>query len=174
MNVKKEVVEHIQKHIVYPASKTQIIEACNKMMDVSQEDKEWFEKNLPEWSYRNADEIIRAVQIVDHLGHVDYPTTKKELIKACNKMTDVPKAYREWFERNLPERSYNSPNDVIGALTGIIHVREHVTYPAAKNAIVETCHKMTKVPEAYRELFLRYLPERVYDNPDDVIKAFKT
>jgi len=173
MNVRKEVVEHLQKHIVYPANKAQIIEACNKMMDVSQEDKKWFEKNLPEWSYRNAGEVIRAIQIVDHLGHVDYPTNKKELIRACNKMTDFPKDHRDWFERNLPERPYRNPDEVIGAITGIIHVREHVTYPAAKSAIVETCYKMTEVPEAYRELFVKYLPERVYNNPDDVIRAFR-
>jgi len=173
MDVKKEINEHLQKHIVYPATKAQIIEACNRMTDVPQGDKDWFEKNLPEWSYKNADEVIRALKIVDHLGHVDYPTTKKELIKACNKMSEVPKSHREWFERNLPERRYENINEVVGALTGVIHVREHITYPAPKKLIVETCVKMTDVPENYREWIVKYLPERIYDNPDDVIKAFK-
>lgn len=173
MIVKKEVLEHLQKHIVYPTTKREIIEACNKMMDVSPEDKDWFEKNLPEWSYRNADEVIRAVQIVDHLGHVDYPITKKALIKACEKMTDVPKAHREWFERNLPERAYNSVDDVLGTLKGIMHVREHVNYPATKSLIVETCNNMMEVSEAQREWFQRYLSERTYKNAEEVIKSFK-
>jgi len=173
MTVKKEVQEHLAKHIVYPTSKKEIIEACNLMMDVSKEDKEWFEKNLPDWSYRNADEVIRAVQVVDHLGHVDYPIAKKELVKACYKMTDVPKAYREWFERNLPDRTYNSANEVVGMLKGVMHVREHVSYPATKSVIVETCQNMMDVPEADKQWFEKYLPERTYNNPDDVIKALR-
>ncbi len=173
MTVRKEAWEHLQKHVVYPATRNQIIEACSRMMEVPQEDKEYFEKYLPDWSYRNADEVIRGIEVSEHLGHVEYPTTKKELIKACNKMSDVPKLYREWFERNLPERNYSSVSEVLGTLKGITHIREHVNYPASKNVIIETCHKMEEVPEVDRTWFERYLPDKTYDKPDDVIKAFK-
>jgi len=113
MTLSEVSLEHLQKHIVYPATKKEIIEACNTMMDVPKKEKEWFEKNLPDWTYRNADEVIRAIEIVEHLGHVSYPTTRKELVEACDNMTDVPEAYREWFERNLPERTFGDPEDVI-------------------------------------------------------------
>jgi len=109
MIVEKEVLEHLQKHVVYPTTRKEIIEACNIMSDVPKKDKERFEKNLPDWNHRNSNEVIRAVQLMEHLGHVSYPTTKKELLKACNKMTDVSKSYREWFEKNLPERTYRNP-----------------------------------------------------------------
>jgi len=173
MTVSGEALEHLRKHIVYPASRKEIIEACNMMMDISKEEKEWFEKNLPDWSFRNADEVIRAVEVVEHLGHVNYPTSRKELIKACNKMTDVPKAYREWFERNLPERTFNSVDEVLGTLKGVIHVREHVNYPATKSLIVESCRGMEEVPRENKELFERFLPERTYRDSDEVIKAIR-
>jgi len=173
MIVKTEILEHLRKHVVYPTTKKEIIEACNRMADVSQGDKEWFEKNLPEWNYKNAEEIIRTAQVVDHLGHVDYPTSKKELVKACDKMTDVPTRYREWFKRSLPERDYSSLEDVLGTLKGIIHVREHVTYPTTKTVIVETCNKMMEVPEENRTWFEKYLPEKNYYDPEQVIKALK-
>jgi hypothetical protein len=170
---KKEILTHLQKHVVYPASRKDIIEACNMLMDVPQADKEWFEKNMPDWNYRNADEVLRAVDIVSHLEHVEYPTTKKDLVKACNKMDDVPKAYREWFERNLPEGAYRHRDEVIGTFKGMIHVREHVVYPATKSVILEGCNKMTEVPKESIAYFEKYLPDRLYKNPDDVIKSFK-
>ena len=173
MTIKKEISDHLRRHIVYPATKKEIIEACNMMSDISKEDKELFEKNLPDWSFRNPGEVIRAVQVVEHLEHVDYPTTKKEIIKACNKMTDVPRSYREWFDRNLPERSFKNREEVIGTLKGIMHVREHVNYPATKSVIVETCNKMMEVPKDDKEWFERTLPERTYRDPDEVIRAFK-
>ena len=170
---KIEILTHLQRHVVYPASRKEIIEACNMMTDIPQNDKEWFEKNLPDWNYRNADEVLRAVELVSHLDHVEYPTTKRELVKACNKMSDVPKAYREWFERNLPEGTYRHRDEIIGTFKGIIHVREHVVYPANKIAILETCNKMTEVPRENVEWFERNLPDRLYKNSDEVIKSFR-
>src|SRR3990170_6147170 len=169
MEINKEVMEHLQKHIVYPTTKKEIIEACNMMSDVSKEDKERFERNLPDWNYRNSDEVIRAVELREHLGHVSYPTNKKELLKACNKMTDVPKSYREWFERNLPERTYLSVDEILGTFKGVMHIREHVSYPATKSLILQTCKGMNEVSN--KELWERCLPERTFNNSDDVIKS---
>jgi hypothetical protein len=173
LEMKKEVGEHLRKHIVYPTTKKEIVEACNHMMDIPDVDKQEFERLLPDWNYRNADEIVRAVEVSEHLGHVSYPTTKKDLIKACNKMSDVPKADKEWFERSLPDRTYGKPEEVLGTLKGVTHIREHVSYPANKMAIVETCHNMTEVPETEKMWFEKYLPEKNYNNPDDVIKALR-
>lgn len=173
MEMKKEAVEHLQKHVVYPATRSAIIEACNRMSDVQQSDKEYFERYLPDWTFVNADEVVRAVGVSEHLDHVTYPTSKRELVKACNKMSDVPKSHKEWFERNLPDRSYNSRDDVVGTLKGVQHVRWHVAYPASKSLIVEGCNNMMEVPQVYKELFEKSLPDRMYNNADDVIKAFR-
>lgn len=48
--------------------------------------------------------------------HVEYPTTKKKILEACNKFSDVPKEEKEFFEKNLPDRTYKSPVEVFGAL----------------------------------------------------------
>jgi hypothetical protein len=173
MALRKESLEHLQRRVVYPATRSGIIEAFNKIVDVSKEDRDWIKKNLPDWSFRNAGEVIRMVQLVDHLERVTYPTTRKELLRASSKMRDVTKADREWFERSLPDRTYNSPDEIIGMLKGITCVREHVTYPATKSVIVETCNRMTEVPKENKEWFERYLPDRTYRSPEEVIKAFK-
>jgi hypothetical protein len=171
MKMTNEISTHLQKHIVYPASKREIVEACNNMTDVPQEDKTYFENYLPDWNYRNAGEVIRGVKVAEALEKVTYPTWKKDLIKAFSKMEDIPKDYREWSDRNLPDLSYNSRDDVLGMLKGSIHIREHVIYPANKVTILETCNKMNEVPEIERDRFERCLPERLYDNADAAIKS---
>lgn len=60
---KKEVREHIKSHLKYPATKKQLVEACNKMSDVPKADREWFQKNLPEGTYKSADEVIKALKL---------------------------------------------------------------------------------------------------------------
>jgi len=60
---KAEVVKHIKEHLKYPATKKQMVEACNKMSDVPKADREWFQKNLPDKTYKNADEVIKALKL---------------------------------------------------------------------------------------------------------------
>ena len=45
----------------YPGMKRQLIEACNNMMDVSAEDKKWFENNLPDRTCDNAEDVLTAL-----------------------------------------------------------------------------------------------------------------
>ena len=54
---------HITKHIEYPATKTQIIEACNNMSDISEADKAWFAKTLPDKKYNSSGEVIKALKM---------------------------------------------------------------------------------------------------------------
>ncbi len=174
MKITNEILNHLQKDIVYPTTKKEIIEACNNMSDISQADKTYFEIYLPDWSYRNAGEVIRGIKVAETLEHVAYPSSKKDLLKVFSNMEDVPKVYREWCDRNLPDLIFNSRDDVVGMLKGAIHVREHVNYPAGKFLILETCHKMTEVPQGDRERFERCLPERLYDSADSVIKSCRS
>lgn len=52
---------HFDEHITYPATKQDIIDACNKMADVEAEDKKWVEDNLPDKTYMSADEVKEAL-----------------------------------------------------------------------------------------------------------------
>jgi len=60
---KKEVIEHIKGHVKYPTTKKQLVEACNKMGDVPKSDKEWFQKNLPEGTYKTPQEVLKALKL---------------------------------------------------------------------------------------------------------------
>lgn len=54
---------------------------------------------------------------IDHLRqHQAYPATKAELVKECNELSDFSKEDKEWFMKSLPEGTYKSADDVIGAL----------------------------------------------------------
>jgi hypothetical protein len=54
----------------------------------------------------------------EHIGeHVDsWPATKGDLVAACNDMSDFSSEEKEWFSKTLPERTYNSPEEVKQAL----------------------------------------------------------
>ena len=65
MNMPKQkaaMVAHMD-HVDYPASKQNLVEACNKMSGISDEDKKWFMENLPEGSYDNADDVKTALSM---------------------------------------------------------------------------------------------------------------
>ena len=54
---------------------------------------------------------------IDHFKqHQTYPATKEELAKECNELSDFSAEDKQWFMKNLPEGTYNSADDVIGAL----------------------------------------------------------
>lgn len=55
-----EIMEHLN-HVAYPASKQELVEACGKMSDVQEKDKEWFTETLPEKIYKSAEEVKQAL-----------------------------------------------------------------------------------------------------------------
>lgn len=55
-----EIADHLN-HVSYPASKQDLVEACEKMSDVPKEDKDWFMKALPEKTYGSADEVKQTL-----------------------------------------------------------------------------------------------------------------
>jgi len=57
----KTGLEHLKNHVEYPATKNDIVTACNNLSDVPQADKDWFEKNLPDRTYKNAEEVLTAI-----------------------------------------------------------------------------------------------------------------
>ena len=58
-----KAVKHLREHQEYPATKAELVAACNNLSDFSKEDKEWFSGNLPEGTYHSADELIKALNL---------------------------------------------------------------------------------------------------------------
>ena len=56
-----EELGHLKNHVTYPASKGQIVAACNGMHDLPNDDKDWVTKNLPEGNYRTPVEVVTAL-----------------------------------------------------------------------------------------------------------------
>ena len=48
--------------------------------------------------------------------HQSYPATKEELVKECNNLSDFSEEDKKWFVEHLPEGTYDSADDVVGAL----------------------------------------------------------
>lgn len=54
---------------------------------------------------------------MSHLkAHQSYPASKADLVKTCNELSDFSQGDKKWFEENLPEGTYNSPEEVASAL----------------------------------------------------------
>ncbi len=54
----KELMNHLQNHVMYPASKRTIVESCNRMEHVPASTRKWAEQKLPEGTYMSADEVV--------------------------------------------------------------------------------------------------------------------
>lgn len=52
---------HLKNHVDYPASRSEVVAACNNMSDLVEEDREWFSKNLPEGRYSKAEDVLTAL-----------------------------------------------------------------------------------------------------------------
>ena len=49
------------------------------------------------------------------------------------------------------------------------HIREHVTYPATKQQIVEGCNMMSHVPDDARKMVEMKLRDKTYMSADEVM-----
>ncbi|MCR4306287.1 MAG: DUF2795 domain-containing protein [Candidatus Daviesbacteria bacterium] len=58
-----------------------------------------------------------SAEVMDHLNHVTYPASKEDLEEACEKMSDIDEKDKRWFIENLPDRTYNSAEEVKQALS---------------------------------------------------------
>lgn len=48
--------------------------------------------------------------------HQEYPATKEELVAECDNLSDFSDEDKKWFTENLPDKTYNSADEVIEAL----------------------------------------------------------
>ena len=54
----KEMEMHIREHIMYPATKQQIVEGCNMMSHVPEDGRQMVEMKLKDKTYMSADEVM--------------------------------------------------------------------------------------------------------------------
>ena len=54
-------VEHLREHQDYPATKADLVAACNNLSDFAAADKKWFSDNLPEGAYKSAEDVMKAL-----------------------------------------------------------------------------------------------------------------
>jgi hypothetical protein len=48
--------------------------------------------------------------------HIKYPATRAEVVAACAQTPEFSAGEKKWINENLPEGTYNSPDDVLKAL----------------------------------------------------------
>ncbi len=54
---------------------------------------------------------------LEHIKHhIKYLANKTQVVAACNNMTDVPSADKEFVTKSLPESNFKGPEDVVRAL----------------------------------------------------------
>ncbi len=61
--------------------------------------------------------LMQDPKTMEHLNHVDYPASKKDLVDACNEMSDVSEKDKKWFMENLPDKDYSNAGEVKQALS---------------------------------------------------------
>jgi hypothetical protein len=54
---------HLKDHVKYPATRAEILKACADTPEFTAGEKKWFEQNLPEGTYKSADEAIAAEKL---------------------------------------------------------------------------------------------------------------
>lgn len=57
-----KVIAHLSEHVKYPVSRGELLKACADTPEFTAGEKKWFEANLPEGTYKSADDAIAAVK----------------------------------------------------------------------------------------------------------------
>lgn len=57
----KNAIGHLKSHQTFPATRDELVKTCNDLSDFSDEDKKWFEANLPDKEYKSAEEVVKAL-----------------------------------------------------------------------------------------------------------------
>ena len=61
MENKQAAMDHMSSHVKYPATKADLVMACNNMSEFSDADKKEFVDTLPEGSYNSAEDVKKAL-----------------------------------------------------------------------------------------------------------------
>lgn len=61
MQITPNIVEHLNSHQAFPASKASLMKECNNLSDLTDEEKSWVDNVLPDKTYSSADEVINVL-----------------------------------------------------------------------------------------------------------------
>lgn len=62
--MKQKIKAHVMNHHDgFPATKKDLVTACENMMEFDEDTKEWVEKTLPIKTYKSAEEVTMALGI---------------------------------------------------------------------------------------------------------------
>ncbi len=64
----KNTIDHLKNHQDYPATKEELVEACNSLSDFSDEDKKWYQQHLEHKTYNSAEEVMETLGINRQAG----------------------------------------------------------------------------------------------------------
>jgi hypothetical protein len=53
---------HLEQHQTFPATKAELVSACNNLSDFSDSDKKWFAATLPEGTYESPQDVVKALK----------------------------------------------------------------------------------------------------------------
>jgi len=57
----QNAMKHLREHQTFPATKAELVAACQGLSDFSEADKAEFESMLPEGTYNSAEEVAQAL-----------------------------------------------------------------------------------------------------------------
>lgn len=57
----ENAMKHLREHQTYPATKADLVAACNSLSDFSEADKTEFADKLPDRTYSSADDVVAAL-----------------------------------------------------------------------------------------------------------------
>ena len=58
----KQVQTHLKEHQTYPATRAELLAACNGLTEFNAGEKAWFAAHLPEGTYKSSAEVIKALR----------------------------------------------------------------------------------------------------------------
>ena len=60
-NTLKAAFVHLKKDVAYPATKDDIMTACNNFEEIPASERDWFYRTLPDREYSNAEEVVKSL-----------------------------------------------------------------------------------------------------------------
>jgi len=67
---------HLEQHVTYPATRSQVLEACASTKEFSDAEKQWLADNLPEGQYASARGVVSALKLDAECGEPATVTCK--------------------------------------------------------------------------------------------------
>ena len=67
-------IAHLKTHQTYPATKADLVAACNNLSDFSEADKKMFSEQLPEGTYNSAQDVMKALGMQEQPSQPPQPS----------------------------------------------------------------------------------------------------